>query len=98
MIEAVERRQHLIAVIGTPFGRPFVLVGAPAPAVVAHGIEHLVERRIAAVDVLPDLLRIGPVAEILDVPVTTVQIRLVRARRMIYNDVTNKDRKKVWGK
>jgi DNA-directed RNA polymerase specialized sigma24 family protein len=43
-------------------------------------------------------LTYGQIAEILDVPVTTVQIRLVRARRMIYNDVTNKNRKKVWGK
>jgi RNA polymerase sigma-70 factor (ECF subfamily) len=43
-------------------------------------------------------LTYGQIAEILDVPVTTVQIRLVRARRMIYNDVTNKDSKKVWGK
>jgi len=43
-------------------------------------------------------LTYGQIAEILDVPVTTVQIRLVRARRMIYNTVTNKDSKKVWGK
>ena len=31
------------------------------------------------------------IAEILDVPVTTVQIRLVRARRMIYDQVTGKN-------
>ncbi len=43
-------------------------------------------------------LTYGQIAEILDVPITTVQIRLVRARRMIYNKVTNKDSKKVWGK
>jgi RNA polymerase sigma factor (sigma-70 family) len=43
-------------------------------------------------------LTYGQIAEILDIPVTTVQIRLVRARRMIYNTVTNKDSKKVWGK
>jgi len=43
-------------------------------------------------------LTYGQIAEILDVPITTVQIRLVRARRMIYNTVTNKDSKKVWGK
>ncbi|TKJ38867.1 MAG: hypothetical protein CEE38_03990 [Planctomycetes bacterium B3_Pla] len=35
------------------------------------------------------------IAEILDVPVTTVQIRLVRARRMIYDRVTGKERNKV---
>jgi len=43
-------------------------------------------------------LTYGQIAEILDVPITTVQIRLVRARRMIYNKVMNKDSKKVWGK
>ena len=43
-------------------------------------------------------LTYGQIAEILDVPITTVQIRLVRARRMIYNDVVSKDSKKVWGK
>jgi len=43
-------------------------------------------------------LTYGQIAEILDVPVTTVQIRLVRARRMIYNEVVNKNSKKVWGK
>ena len=32
------------------------------------------------------------IAEILDVPVTTVQIRLVRARRMLYNWITDKNR------
>ena len=40
-------------------------------------------------------LTYGQVAEILDIPVTTVQIRLVRARRMIYDQVVNKDRNKV---
>ncbi|MHC4169258.1 MAG: RNA polymerase sigma factor [Planctomycetota bacterium] len=35
------------------------------------------------------------IAEILDIPVTTVQIRLVRARRMIYDQVTGKDESKV---
>lgn len=43
-------------------------------------------------------LTYGQIAEIIDVPVTTVQIRLVRARRMIYNTVMKKDTKKVWGK
>jgi len=32
------------------------------------------------------------IAEILDVPVTTVQIRLVRARRMLYNLINEKNR------
>ena len=35
------------------------------------------------------------IAEILDVPVTTVQIRLVRARKMIYDKIINKDKDKV---
>ena len=36
-------------------------------------------------------------AETLDVPITTVQIRLVRARRMILEKVTGKDKGKVQG-
>lgn len=40
-------------------------------------------------------LTYGQIAEILDVPVTTVQIRLARARRMIYDQVVNKERNKV---
>ena len=40
-------------------------------------------------------LTYGNIAEILDIPITTVQIRLVRARRMIYNQVTGKDKNKV---
>jgi len=35
------------------------------------------------------------IAEILDIPVTTVQIRLVRARRMVYDKVTGGKRNKV---
>jgi len=35
------------------------------------------------------------IAEILDIPVTTVQIRLVRARRMIYDRVAGKDESTV---
>ena len=35
------------------------------------------------------------IAEMLDIPVTTVQIRLVRARRMIYDQVAGKDESKV---
>jgi RNA polymerase sigma-70 factor (ECF subfamily) len=37
----------------------------------------------------------GQIAEILDVPVTTVQIRLVRARRMLYDKIINRDEDKV---
>ena len=40
-------------------------------------------------------LTYGNIAEILDIPVTTVQIRLVRARRMIYDRVSGKERSKV---
>jgi RNA polymerase sigma-70 factor (ECF subfamily) len=40
-------------------------------------------------------LTYGQIAEILDVPITTVQIRLVRARRMIYDRVSDKDINKV---
>lgn len=37
-------------------------------------------------------------AEILDIPVTTVQIRLVRARRMIYDRIISQEKKQVWEK
>lgn len=37
----------------------------------------------------------GQIAEILDIPITTVQIRLVRARRMIYDRVTSQEKHKV---
>jgi len=40
-------------------------------------------------------LSYGEIAEILDIPVTTVQIRLVRARRMIYNRLTGLPNNKV---
>jgi RNA polymerase sigma factor (sigma-70 family) len=43
-------------------------------------------------------LTYGNIAEILDIPVTTVQIRLVRARRMVYDKVTGGKRDKVFGK
>jgi RNA polymerase sigma factor (sigma-70 family) len=36
-------------------------------------------------------------AEILDIPITTVQIRLVRARRMIFNRITGKETNRVQG-
>ncbi len=42
-----------------------------------------------------DDLTYGQIAEILDVPFTTVQIRLLRARRMIYNKVSRKTTNKV---
>ena len=35
------------------------------------------------------------IAEVLDIPITTVQIRLVRARRMIYDRVSGKEKSKV---
>jgi RNA polymerase sigma factor (sigma-70 family) len=37
----------------------------------------------------------GNIAEILDIPITTVQIRLVRARRMVYDRISGKKRNKV---
>ncbi len=37
-------------------------------------------------------------AEILDIPITTVQIRLVRARRMIFNRIIGKKTNRVQGK
>ena len=40
-------------------------------------------------------LTYGQIAEILDIPITTVQIRLVRARRMIYDRVTGKSKNRV---
>lgn len=40
-------------------------------------------------------LTYAQMAEVLDVPITTMQIRLVRARRMIQNQVIDKDKKKV---
>ncbi|MHC4329844.1 MAG: RNA polymerase sigma factor [Planctomycetota bacterium] len=40
-------------------------------------------------------LTYAQIAEILDVPVTTVQIRLVRARGMIYDRIAGKERNKV---
>jgi len=40
-------------------------------------------------------LTYGNIAEILDIPITTVQIRLVRARRMIYDKVVGRKSNKV---
>ena len=41
-------------------------------------------------------LTYGNIAEILDIPVTTVQIRLVRARRMIYDKVVGGKEIRCW--
>ena len=72
--------------------------------------KELYQKIIKAIRALPEKYRqvfmlqhagdltYGQIAEVLDIPITTVQIRLVRARRMIYNEVVNKDSKKVWGK
>jgi len=40
-------------------------------------------------------LTYGQIAEILDIPITTVQIRLVRARRMIRDRIAGRDENKV---
>lgn len=40
-------------------------------------------------------LTYGQIAEVLDVPLTTVQIRLVRARRMVIDRVAGEDKSKV---
>jgi RNA polymerase sigma-70 factor (ECF subfamily) len=40
-------------------------------------------------------LTYNQISEILDVPVTTVQIRLVRARKLIYEKIINKDKDRV---
>ena len=65
------------------------------------------QRIIEAVSSLPEKYRevfilkymkdlaYADIAEILDITVTTVQIRLVRARRMIYNRLTGKPTNKV---
>jgi RNA polymerase sigma-70 factor (ECF subfamily) len=42
-----------------------------------------------------DDLTYRQIAEILDIPVTTVQIRLVRARQMLYKQVTGKEKNRV---
>ncbi len=76
----------------------------------ADGLERteLCDRILQAVRSLPEKYRevfmlqyssdltYRQIAEILDIPVTTVQIRLVRARRMIYDQVAGKDESMVW--
>jgi len=68
---------------------------------------ELNERMFEAVKELPDKYReafilkymddrsYAEIAEILDLPITTVQIRLVRARRMMHNRLTGKQTNKV---
>ena len=41
-------------------------------------------------------LTYGQIAEILDLPLTTVQIRLVRARRMVCDRIAKRDTNRVW--
>lgn len=65
------------------------------------------ERILQAANALPEKYRdvfmleyssdvtYGQIAEILDVPVTTVQIRLVRARKMILERVAGRDKNRV---
>jgi RNA polymerase sigma factor (sigma-70 family) len=74
-----------------------------------HDIEkkEMCERILDAVNVLPDKYRevfvlahtgelsYAEIAEVLDVPITTMQIRLVRARRMVQNQVVGKSRHQV---
>ncbi len=64
------------------------------------------QRVLAEMNVLPEKYRqvlllkysedltYAQMAEILDVPLTTIQIRLVRARKMIYQRITRKDKAK----
>ena len=40
-------------------------------------------------------LTYNQISEILDMPITTVQIRLVRARKMIYDKIINKDKDRI---
>jgi RNA polymerase sigma-70 factor (ECF subfamily) len=42
-------------------------------------------------------LTYAQMAEVLDVPITTMQIRLVRARQMVRNQVVGKSEQKVRG-
>lgn len=68
---------------------------------------ELCQRVLGAVATLPEIYRevfmlahsgtltYAQMAEVLDVPVTTMQIRLVRARRMVQNQLVDKDKQKV---
>jgi RNA polymerase sigma factor (sigma-70 family) len=69
--------------------------------------KEMCERILDAVKLLPDKYRevfvlahtgelsYAEMAEVLDVPITTMQIRLVRARRMVQNQVAGKSRHQV---
>ncbi|MBN1766222.1 MAG: RNA polymerase sigma factor [Sedimentisphaerales bacterium] len=71
------------------------------------GLREQTEKIIDAIGKLPEKYRevfllkyarditYAEIAEILDLPVTTVQIRLVRARRMIFNRLTGRPSDKV---
>ncbi len=48
-------------------------------------------------DVLQDIC-VRVITEILDIPITTVQIRLMRARRMIHDRVASRDKNEAWEK
>lgn len=73
-------------------------------------LQEKYEQILDAVRMLPDKYReifmlkyssdltYAQMAEILDIPVTTLQIRLVRARRMICDRVTSQEKKQVRGK
>jgi len=68
---------------------------------------ELCQRVLGAVATLPEIYRevfmlahsgtltYAQMAEVLDVPVTTMQIRLVRARRMVQNQLNQKNKHKV---
>jgi len=68
------------------------------------------EQILQAIQSLPDKYRevfmlqhsgdltYGQIAEVLDIPITTVQIRLVRARRMLYDRIISRDKDKVFEK
>jgi RNA polymerase sigma-70 factor (ECF subfamily) len=59
---------------------------------IMQAVKHLPEKyREAFMMAYSDDLTYTQIAEILDVPITTIQIRLVRARRMIYDQVVEKD-------
>ena len=61
-----------------------------------HGLKNLPEK-YREVFILKHVkeMSYADIAESLDIPITTVQIRLVRARRMIYNHMTGRPNNKV---
>ena len=76
---------------------------------ISHGLEQTeqIDQVLRAIRLLPEtyrevlLLQYGQnlsyrqIADILDVPVTTVQIRLVRARRMILDRISRYEKQRV---